>query len=409
MILALTSDIVDAGADVRRRRRRSCSRSSRRSTGVGQVIVGGGALPAVRVEVNPTAAEQLRHRPGGRPHGAGRGQREPAEGTARRTATSTWAIDDQRSAVQGRATIAPLIVAYRNGAPVRLADVADVTDSVEDVRTARPRQRQAGRPASSSSGSRAPTSSRRSTASARCCRSSRPRSRRRSTLVGRHGPHARRSAPRCATCEITLLISIALVILVVFVFLRNVRATLIPSVAVPVSLIGTFGVMYLLGYSLDNLSLMALTDRHRLRRRRRHRGDREHHAPPRAGHAADARRRCRGASEIGFTVLSISVSLVAVFIPILLMGGIVGRLFREFAVTLSVAIVRLDGRLADDDADDVRARCCKPARRAAARPALPRERAGLRLDARAATRRRSRWVLRHQPLDAARDAARRWR
>ena len=138
--------------------------------------------------------------------------------------------------------------------------------------------------------------------------------------------------------ERTLVIAIVLVILVVFVFLRSVRATLIPSVAVPLSLIGTFGVMYLLGYSLDNLSLMALTiatgfvvddaivvieniTRHL-----------------EAGHDAAARRRCEGAQEIGFTVVSISVSLIAVFIPILLMGGIVGRLFREFAVTLSVAI-----------------------------------------------------------------------
>ena len=138
--------------------------------------------------------------------------------------------------------------------------------------------------------------------------------------------------------ERTLLISIALVILVVFVFLRNVRATLIPSVVVPVSLIGTFGVMYLFGYSLDNLSLMALTIS--------------------TGFVVDdaivvienitrylesgmtpMEAALQGAQEIGFTVLSISLSLVAVFIPILLMGGIVGRLFREFAVTLSVAIL----------------------------------------------------------------------
>ncbi len=137
--------------------------------------------------------------------------------------------------------------------------------------------------------------------------------------------------------QFTLIISILLVILVVFVFLRNVRATIIPSVAVPVSLVGTFGVMYLAGYSLDNLSLMALTiatgfvvddaivvveniSRHL-----------EANMPP-------FEAAMLGAKEIGFTVLSISVSLVAVFIPILLMSGIVGRLFREFAVTLSVAI-----------------------------------------------------------------------
>ncbi len=137
--------------------------------------------------------------------------------------------------------------------------------------------------------------------------------------------------------EFTLIVSIVLVVMVVFLFLRNVRATIIPSVAVPVSLIGTFGVMYLCGYSLDNLSLMALTiatgfvvddaivvveniSRHL-----------ESNMPP-------FEAAMLGAKEIGFTVLSISVSLVAVFIPILLMNGIIGRLFREFAVTLSVAI-----------------------------------------------------------------------
>ena len=137
--------------------------------------------------------------------------------------------------------------------------------------------------------------------------------------------------------QFTLLLSIGLVILVVFVFLRDLRSTLIPSVAVPVSLVGTFGVMYLLGYSLDNLSLMALTiatgfvvddaivvveniTRHL-------------EAGMQPLEAA-----LLGAKEIGFTVMSISISLVAVFIPLLLMGGIIGRLFREFAVTLSVAI-----------------------------------------------------------------------
>ncbi len=138
--------------------------------------------------------------------------------------------------------------------------------------------------------------------------------------------------------EVTLLISVLLVILVVFVFLRDVRTTFIPSVAVPVSLIGTFGVMYLLGYSLDNLSLMALTIStgfvvddaivviENITRYL------EQGLPP-------VQAALRGAGEIGFTVLSISVSLVTVFAPILFMGGIVGRLFREFAVTLSVAIL----------------------------------------------------------------------
>src|SRR6185295_4258177 len=138
--------------------------------------------------------------------------------------------------------------------------------------------------------------------------------------------------------ERTLVISIALVILVVFLFLRNWRTTFIPGVVVPVSLIGTFGVMYLCGYSLDNLSLMALTistgfvvDDAIVVIENVTRHLEQGMAPLQAA--------LLGAKEIGFTVLSISISLVAVFTPLLLMGGIVGRLFREFAVTLSVAIL----------------------------------------------------------------------
>src|SRR5581483_1323500 len=137
--------------------------------------------------------------------------------------------------------------------------------------------------------------------------------------------------------EITLLISVILVIFVVFVFLRTVRATIIPSISVPLSLVGTFGVMYLLGYSLDNLSLMALAistgfvvDDAIVVLENITRYLEQGMAPIQAAF--------RGAREIGFTVLSMSTSLVAVFIPILMMGGIVGRLFREFAVTLSIAI-----------------------------------------------------------------------
>ena len=140
-----------------------------------------------------------------------------------------------------------------------------------------------------------------------------------------------------ADIEVTLMISVILVILVVFAFLRTFRATVIPSIAVPLSLIGTFGVMYLLGYSLDNLSLMALAistgfvvDDAIVVLENITRYIEEGMTPVQAAY--------RGAKEIGFTVLSMSISLVAVFIPILLMGGIVGRLFREFAVTLSIAI-----------------------------------------------------------------------
>ncbi len=127
--------------------------------------------------------------------------------------------------------------------------------------------------------------------------------------------------------------------LVIFLFLRNLSATLIPSLALPLSIVGTFAVMYLLGYSLDNLSLMALTLCGRLRGRRRHRDAGEHRPP----HGDGARRRCRRRStasrEIGFTILSMTISLAAVFIPVLFMGGLIGRLFHEFAVTISVAIL----------------------------------------------------------------------
>ena len=138
--------------------------------------------------------------------------------------------------------------------------------------------------------------------------------------------------------ELTLLVSVALVVMVVFLFLRNLRATFIPGIAVPLSLVGTFGVMYLFGYSVDNLSLMAMTISTGFVvndaivvveniSRYLEQGLKPYEAA------------VRGASEIGFTVMSISTSLIAVFIPLLLMGGIVGRLFREFAVTLSAAIV----------------------------------------------------------------------
>ncbi|HEV8122215.1 MAG TPA: efflux RND transporter permease subunit, partial [Candidatus Polarisedimenticolia bacterium] len=198
--------------------------------------------------------------------------------------------------------------------------------------------------------------------------------------------------------QIALCISVALVILVVFLFLRSVRSTLIPSVAVPISLIGTFGVMYLLGYSIDNLSLMALTvatgfvvddaivvveniTRHL-----------ESGLPPME--AAQ-----RGAREIGFTVMSISVSLVAVFIPILLMGGIVGRLFREFAVTLSVAIA-VSMFVSLTATPMMCARLLRPhhgARRPAADVAIERLLDGVR----GGYGRALAWVLRHQPLTLA--------
>ena len=230
----------------------------------------------------------------------------------------------------------PLIITYRNGGAVRVGDVATVTDSVEDIRTGGLAN---GKPAVLLIVYREPGANIIDTVDRvmdilPLLRASIPPTVKLSVVLNAR----RRSVRQCATWKFTLLISLALVILVVFLFLRNARSTLIPSIAVPVSLLGTFGGMYLLGYSLDNLSLMALTiatgfvvddaivvieniTRHL-----------EHGMTP-----LDA--ALLGAKEIGFTVVSISISLIAVFIPILMMGGIVGRLFREFAVTLSLAML----------------------------------------------------------------------
>src|SRR5579871_2166466 len=229
----------------------------------------------------------------------------------------------------------PLIVAYNNGGAVRISDVGDVTDSVADVRNIGLAN---GKPAILIPIFRQPSANiidtvDRVRAIMPFLQSSIP------PAINLTVALDRTVTVRASVKDIetTLLISIFLVILVVFVFLRTARATIIPSIAVPMSLIGTFGGMYLLDYSLDNLSLMALAISTGfvvddaivvLENITRY-----------IEHGMDAvQATFKGAAEIGFTVVSMSVSLVAVFIPLLLMGGIVGRLFREFAVTLSVAI-----------------------------------------------------------------------
>ena len=332
LILALTSDkyrtseMYDAADSI-------LAQKLAQVEGVGQVSVSGGAKPAVRVELNPMVLNT---------YGAGTDAVRTALGAANAISPtgslsddkSTWRIgttDQLHKAAEYR----NLIVFYRNGAGVRLSDVADVQDGQEDRRTA---GQYNGQPAVLVVIFRQPAANMIDTVD------------RIKALL----PRLQASIPpaiklaiamdRTTTIraslkdvQITLLISISLVILVVFLFLRNGWATFIPSVTVPLSLLGTFGVMYLVGYSLDNLSLMALTistgfvvddaivvieniTRHL-----------ESGLPP-------MKAALRGAEEIGFTVLSMSTSLVAVFIPILLMGGIVGRLFREFSVTLSAAI-----------------------------------------------------------------------
>jgi multidrug efflux pump len=246
----------------------------------------------------------------------------------------TWSLSATDQLLKADA-YRPLIVTYRNGGAVRLSDIATVTDSVEDIRTGGLAN---GKPAVLLVIYRQPGANiidtvDRITALLPVLRAAIP-------------PAVKLSVVQDATTtirasvrdvEVTLLISVALVILVVFLFLRNWRSTLIPSIAVPISLLGTFGGMYLLGYSMDNLSLMALTiatgfvvDDAIVVIENITRHMEQGMQPMQAA--------LRGAKEIGFTVVSISLSLVAVFIPILMMGGIVGRLFREFAVTLTIAI-----------------------------------------------------------------------
>jgi multidrug efflux pump len=332
LIIALTSKILTKGQMYDAASTIMAQRLSQVS-GVGQVVVGGSALPSVRVELNPRLLNK---------YGLGLEQLRSALSAANAN-TPKGHFSDGRTTWEVGATdqlfkaseYAPLIVAYRNGAPVRVSDVADVADSVEDIRNA---GYAAGQPAVLLVLFRQPGANiidtvDRVNAVLPQLKAAIPQS------IDLHLAMDQTVTIRASVHDVekTLVISVLLVILVVFVFLRDVRTTLIPSVAVPVSLIGTFGVMYLCGYSLDNLSLMALTIS--------------------TGFVVDDaivvienitryleqgikpfQAALKGAQEIGFTVLTISVSLVAVFIPLLLMGGIVGRLFHEFAVTLSAAI-----------------------------------------------------------------------
>ncbi|HEY3822301.1 MAG TPA: efflux RND transporter permease subunit [Polyangiaceae bacterium] len=302
--------------------------------GVGQVIVGGGALPSVRVDADPSQLAS---------YGLTLANLQSVLSLQNSHLPQGQLIDDQTSAdiltndqISRAEEYEPLVVGYSHGAAVHLSDVATVTDSVQNLRVA-----------GYLNGARAiPIIVFRQPGANIIATVDRVRT---------QLPFVEASIPRgidvnvvldrtttirasVGDVERTLLVSIALVIVVVFVFLRNGWATLVPGVAVPVSLVGTFAVMYLFGYSIDNLSLMALTistgfvvddaivvmenvTRHL-------------EAGMKPFEAA-----LKGAQEIGFTVLTISVSLVAVFIPLLMMGGIVGRLFREFAVTLSTSIV----------------------------------------------------------------------
>jgi multidrug efflux pump len=332
LILAITSEAYDRGP-MYDAASSILQQKLSQVDGVGQVSVGGSALPAVRVEANPVllnsfglGLEDVRTALGNsnanRPKGAISDDKH----------TSTLAASDQ---LYKAAEYKKLIISYRNQAPVLLGTVAEVNDSVEDIHTG---GLDNGNPAVMLIIYRQPGANIIET----CDRVINLIPQLQSEIPA--AMHLRVAMDRTTTIrasvrdvETTLLISLSLVILVVFAFLRNVRATFIPSIVVPVSLIGTFGVMYICHYSIDNLSLMALTictgfvvDDAIVVIENITRHLEEGMTPMQAS--------LRGAREIGFTVLSISVSLVAVFIPILLMGGIVGRLFREFAVVLTVAI-----------------------------------------------------------------------
>ncbi|MDE3169611.1 MAG: efflux RND transporter permease subunit, partial [Acidobacteriota bacterium] len=332
MILAMRSDtlalrrVYDVGESI-------VEQKLSQVEGVGQVFIGGSARPAVRVELNPQVLanygiglEAVRTALASVNSNAPKG--EVANGMV------SWVLNDNDQLFDAD-HYRQVIVAYHNGAPVRLGDIATVRDSVENIYVA---GLQNSKPCvvviiNRQPGANIVDTVDRIDAVLPFLRASIPAS------IDLVVASDRTTTIRASVKEIqiTLLITVVLVILVIFVFLRNVWATLIPAMALPVSLVGTFAVMYLLGYSLDNLSLMALTVAT---------GfvvddaivvieniTRYHEAGLPAYEAA-----LRGSQEIGFTVLSMSLSLIAVFTPILLMGGIVGRLFREFAVTLCVAI-----------------------------------------------------------------------
>jgi multidrug efflux pump len=302
--------------------------------GVGQVNPGGGALPSVRVEVNPTKLASYGLTMGNLQSMLSLENTNLARGQITNGDVSADIVLNGQ--ISHAADYQPLIVGYKNGAAIRLSDVADVIDSVQNVRAGGylNGKRSVTLVISRQPGANIIDTVDRIYAQMPSLKASIPDGID-ATVVMDRTTTIRASV---FNVERTLLISIGLVIAVVFVFLRNGRATLIPAVAVPTSLIGTFSVMYLLGFSLDNLSLMALTISTGfvvddaivvMENITRHIED---GMKPFAA-------TLRGAKEIGFTVVTISISLIAVFIPLILMGGIVGRLFREFAITLSTAIV----------------------------------------------------------------------
>lgn len=333
MILALTSEtmtkgqLYDAASTV-------LAQKISQIQGIGQVTVGGSSLPAIRIELNPDALakygigfEDVRNAIAATNVNRPKGSLEDA--------SHNWLIyaNDQAKAASD---YLPLIIAYRNGAAVRLSDLGKAIESVEDLRTSGLKD---GKTSvllviSKQSGANIIETVDKIKVLFPQLQASIPSAIDLSVVLDRS------ITIRASLREVehSLLLAVVLVILVVFLFLRNLRSSMIPIITVPVSLIGTFGVMYLCGYSLDNLSLMALTIATGfvvddaivvLENTSRYI---EQGVPPREA-------AVKGSGEVGFTVLTMSLSLIAVFIPILLMGGIVGRLFQEFAVTLSAAVL----------------------------------------------------------------------
>ena len=332
MILVLTSDAMtqdqmyDAADSI-------MGQKLAQVEGVGQVFVWGSSQPAVRIEANPNLLNKLNIGLEAVRSAVAAQNANIAKGSLD-DGTKTWMVraNDQ---LKKAADYRPIIVAYRNGAPVRLSDVADVQDSYSNINNSGSFN---GKPSVlvvifRQPGANMIATADRVAAALPFLKASLPASIH--LVVGLD----RTTTVRASVADVqrTLIISVILVTLVVFIFLREVRATMIPSVAVPLAIVGTFGIMYLCGFSLNNLSLMALTISTGfvvddaivvLENVMRHveSGMKPYQAA------------LLGAREIGFTVVSMSTSLIAVFIPILLMGGLVGRLFREFAVTLSAAI-----------------------------------------------------------------------
>ncbi|KZT13858.1 multidrug transporter subunit MdtB [Acidovorax sp. GW101-3H11] len=396
MILALTSDLLtrgqmyDAASTV-------LAQKLSQVEGVGQATVSGGALPAVRVELDPVrlaangiSLEQVRSAivttNANRPLGA----------VEREDHYWQVATNDQARVA---ADYAPLVLRWKNGQAVRLQDVAEVVDSVQDVRNFGVAN---GKPAIllqvyKQPGANILEAVERVRSLLPALQASIPAAID-IEVVSDRTPTLRASVKEV---ERALFIAVALVVLVVFLFLRNGRATLIPSVAVPVSLAGTFGVMYLAGYTLDNLSLMALTVATGfvvddaivvLENIMRH--------MERGKTALQA--SLDGAREIGFTVVSMSISLIAVFVPILFMGGIVGRFFREFAIVMSSAIlVSMVVSLTTTPmmcAALLKPHHLTPVRRSGWRGAVGRWVARAQVRGMRLYRRSLAWCLRHQPV-----------